>query len=280
METIGIIGAGTMGNGIAQVFLAGKYRIILNDINEELLQGGLLAINRNIDKAIEKGKATKESKEEMLGNLVITTDLASLNESILTIEAVTEDIEIKKKIFRELDRVCSSDTILGSNTSSMSITELAGVTTRPDKVIGIHFFNPAPVMGLVELIKGIATSSGTFEKVYDIVNKLGKTPVKVEESPGFIVNRILIPMINESICVYSEGVASAEEIDNAMKLGANHPIGPLALADRIGLDVVLAIMDNLHKELGDDKYRPHAMLRKMVRGSLLGKKTKAGFYQY
>jgi 3-hydroxybutyryl-CoA dehydrogenase len=203
-----------------------------------------------------------------------------LYECFITIEAVIENIDVKKKIFRDLDTICPPGTILGSNTSSMSITEIAGTTTRPDKVIGIHFFNPAPIMGLVELIKGIATSEETFDKVKNLVADLGKTAVKVEESPGFVVNRILIPMINESVCVYSEGVASAEEIDNAMKLGANHPIGPLALADMIGLDVVLAIMDNLHKEIGDDKYRPHNLLRKMVRGGMLGKKTKSGFYRY
>jgi 3-hydroxybutyryl-CoA dehydrogenase len=280
METIGVIGAGTMGCGIAQVFLEHGNKVILNDLNDILLKKGLATINKNLDRSLEKGKINAETKIECLSNLILAEDMRPLNECSLVIEAVNEDMQIKTAIFRKLDDICGNNTILASNTSSLSITELSHTTKWPERVIGIHFFNPVPVMGLVEIIKGLRTSTKTLETVRKLILTIEKTPIRVEESPGFIVNRLLIPMINEAISLYADGVATTDEIDTAMKLGANHPIGPLALADLIGLDIVLAIMENLHKEIGDDKYRPHPMLKKMVRGRMLGRKTKLGFYEY
>lgn len=269
-----------MGCGIAQVFLEHGYKVVLNDLNEQLLKNGASTINRNLDKSLEKGKISLETKRDALANLVYSKEIEVLNECSLIIEAVSENMEIKKNIFKKLDEICGSTAILASNTSSLSITGLSNATKRPEKVIGMHFFNPAPILQLVEIIKGLRTSAETFERVSNIILTLDKTPIKVEESPGFIVNRLLIPMINEAVCLLAEGVAGAAEIDNAMKLGANHPMGPLTLADMIGLDVVLAIMETLHVEMGDSKYRPHPLLRKMVRGGILGKKTKTGFYEY
>ena len=280
METIGVVGAGTMGCGIAQVFLEHGYKVVLNDLNEQFLNNGLTTINKNLEKSLEKGKISAETKKDAMTNLIISKETRVLNECSLIVEAVSENMELKKNILTMLDKICGSTTIFASNTSSLSITALSNATKRPDKVIGMHFFNPAPLLQLVEIIKGLKTSEETFEKVSNIILTLGKTPIKVEESPGFIVNRLLIPMINEAVSIYAEGVANATDIDNAMKLGANHPIGPLALADLIGLDITLDIMENLHKEIGDDKYRPHPLLKKMVRGGLLGKKTKIGFYKY
>ncbi len=269
-----------MGCGITQVFLEHLYKVVLIDLNEELLKNGVSIINKNLDRSLEKGRISLETKRDASGNLIASTKLEVLNECSLIIEAVSEDMEIKKNIIKKLDETCSSDSIFASNTSSLSITELSNATKRPEKVIGMHFFNPAPVIQLVEIIKGLKTSTETFERVSNFILTIGKTPIKAEEAPGFIVNRLLVPMINEAIAVLAEGVATAADIDNAMKLGANHPIGPLALADLIGLDVVLSIMENLQKEIGDDKYRPHPMLRKMVRGRMLGRKTKTGFYEY
>ena len=280
METIGVVGAGTMGCGIAQVFLEHGYEVVLNDLNEQLLNNGLTTINKNLEKSLEKGKISAETKIDALANLIISKETRVLNECSLIVEAVSENMELKKNVLTMLDKICGSTTILASNTSSLSITALSNATKRPDKVIGMHFFNPAPLLQLVEIIKGLKTSEETFEKVSTLILTIGKTPIKVEESPGFIVNRLLIPMINEAVSIYAEGVANVTDIDNAMKLGANHPIGPLALADLIGLDITLDIMENLHKEIGDDKYRPHHLLKKMVRGGLLGKKTKIGFYKY
>ena len=280
METIGVIGAGTMGCGIAQVFLEHGYKVIFNDLNDDLLKNGGSVIIKNLDKRVEKGMITPETKSNMLENFIPSRDLRLLVQCSLIIEAISEDMEMKLNLFKILDETCGRDTILASNTSSLSITALSNATKRPDKVIGLHFFNPAPILPLVEVIKGLKTSVETFERATNIISTLGKTPIKVEESPGFIVNRLLIPMINEAVCVFAEGVAGATDIDTAMKLGANHPIGPLGLADLIGLDVVLAIMENLQAEIGDEKYRPHPLLRKMVRGGMLGRKTKSGFYEY
>jgi 3-hydroxybutyryl-CoA dehydrogenase len=280
METIGVVGAGTMGRGIVQVFLEHGYKVILNDLNDKILKNGTDTINKYLDRSLEKGKISPESRNDMLNKLIPSTDIQFLNKCSLVVEAVSENLDAKKNIFKTLDEICEESTILASNTSSLSITEISLATKRPEKVIGMHFFYPAPVLQLVEVIRGLQTSTETFDVVNKIILTIGKTPVKVEESPGFIVNRLLIPMINEAVCVYAEGIAGADEIDNAMKLGASHPIGPLALADLIGLDIVYAIMENLHKEMGDDKYRANPLLKKMVRGGLLGKKTKSGFYKY
>lgn len=280
METIGVIGAGTMGCGIVQVFLEHGYKVILNDLSDLLIDKGISVININLDRSLEKGKITQETRRDISGKLIPAGEMQLFNECSLVIEAASENMEMKMNIFRKLDKICGRSTILASNTSSLSITELSNASEYPDKVIGIHFFNPAPVIQLVEIIKGLRTSSETFETVRNFVLRIGKTPIRVEESPGFIVNRLLIPMINEAVTVFAEGVATTDEIDTAMKLGANHPIGPLTLADLIGLDVILAIMENLQKETGDDKYRPHPMLKKMVRGGKLGRKTKLGFYKY
>lgn len=269
-----------MGCGIAQVFLEHGYKVIFNDVNDYLVKNGVTAINKNLDRRIEKGTITPETKRSILENLIPTSDLNLFDKCSLVIEAISENMEMKLDLFKKLDKICMGNAILASNTSSLSITGISCAVNRSPNVIGIHFFNPVPLLQLVEVINGLKTSSETFEKVCEYMTSIGKTPIKVEESPGFIVNRLLIPMINEAVCVFAEGVATNLEIDDAMKLGANHPIGPLALADLIGLDVVLAIMENLQNEMGDDKYRPHPLLRKMVRGGLLGRKSKIGFYEY
>jgi 3-hydroxybutyryl-CoA dehydrogenase len=280
METMGVIGAGTMGCGIAQVFLEHGYKVCFNDLNDLLLNKGAKVINNNLDRSLEKGRISPETRRNISGNLIPSEEMQIFNECSLVIEAVSENMETKIDIFRKLDTICGENSILASNTSSLSITELSYASRWPEKVIGIHFFNPAPVIRLVEIIKGLRTSKETFEKASSYILSVDKTPIEVAESPGFIVNRLLIPMVNEAITVFAEGVATASDIDNAMKLGANHPMGPLALADLIGLDVILAIMENLHMELGDNKYRPHPLLKKMVRGRKLGRKTRSGFYEY
>ncbi|MEA1974447.1 MAG: 3-hydroxybutyryl-CoA dehydrogenase [Bacillota bacterium] len=277
---VGVLGAGTMGSGIVQAFAQSGFEVIMRDLKDEYIEKGLETIKNNLNRSFTKGRITEEKKEEILSNISAGTDINLLSDVDLVVEAAVENMKIKKIIFQELDNICKEDAILATNTSSLSITEIAAATNRPDKVVGMHFFNPVPVMKLVEVIKGIATSEETKEKVMELSNKLGKTPVIVEEAPGFVVNRILIPMINEAVGILAEGVASAEDIDNAMKLGANHPIGPLALADLIGNDVNLAIMEVLYEETGDSKYRAHPLLRKMVRGNLLGRKTKKGFFDY
>ncbi len=275
-----MLGAGTMGVGIAQTFATNGYEVILRDIKDEFIDKGLAEIKKSMEKLVSKGKITEEQMEETLSRVTGTIDMNLAEDCDLVVEAAIENMEIKKQIFKELDLICKPETILASNTSSLSITEVGAATNRPDKVIGMHFFNPATVMKLVEIIKGMATSKETFDKVKEISVAMGKEPIAVEEAPGFVVNRILVPMINEAVGILSEGIASAEDIDKAMMLGANHPMGPLALGDLIGLDVCLAIMDVLYKETGDSKYRAHSLLRKYVRGGYLGRKTKSGFFNY
>ena len=280
MEKIFVLGAGTMGSGIVQAFAQKGYEVIVRDIKDELVQSGIVRINNGLSKLVSKGKMTEETKEDILSRISGTTDMNLAADCDLVVEAAIENMKIKKEIFAELDKICKSETILASNTSSLSITEVASATNRPEKVIGMHFFNPAPVMKLVEIIRGMATSQETFDAVKELSVAIGKEPVEVEEAPGFVVNRILIPMINEASFILQEGIASVEDIDTAMKYGANHPMGPLALGDLIGLDVCLAIMDVLYNETGDTKYRSSSILRKYVRAGWLGRKSGRGFYNY
>lgn len=280
MEKIFVLGAGTMGAGIAQAFAAKGYEVVIRDIKDEFVDRGLTNIRKGLEKLVSKGKMTEENKDALLSRISGTTDMNFAADCDLIVEAAVENMEIKKQIFSQLDSICKPETILASNTSSLSITEVAAATKRPDKVIGMHFFNPAPVMKLVEIIRGMATSQETFDAVKELAVAIGKDPVEVAEAPGFVVNRILIPMINEAVGILAEGIASADDIDKAMMLGANHPMGPLALGDLIGLDVCLAIMDVLYKETGDSKYRAHSLLRKYVRAGWLGRKSGRGFHNY
>jgi 3-hydroxybutyryl-CoA dehydrogenase len=280
MKKVMVLGAGTMGSGIAQVVARAGYEVLLKDVETSYVEKGLATINMNLGRLVSKGKISQQEKADVEKRIKGCVNLEEGKDVDLVIEAVIENLELKKKVFQELDVVIQPNAVLASNTSSLSITALAAVTKRPHKVLGMHFFNPVPVMQLVELIKGANTAEETFNEALEFVKKVGKTPVKVEEAPGFAVNRILVPMINEAVYLLSEGVVTAEDIDTAMKLGANHPIGPLALADMIGLDVCLAVMEVLYNEFSDSKYRPCPLLRKMVRAGHLGHKTGKGFYQY
>ena len=281
IKKVCVLGAGIMGSGIAQVVGAAGFEVSIRDLEDRFIEKGLATIKFHLDRAVEKEKIDSKAAIATMDRIKGTTDFQeAVADADLVIEAVVEDMRVKKKVFAEMDATCKPDTILASNTSGLSITEVASATKRPDKVLGVHFFNPAPVMQLVELIRGYVTSDHTVATTKTFVEKLGKTPIEVKEAPGFAVNRILCPMINEAIFVYSEGIATAEDIDQAMILGANHPMGPLALADLVGLDTLLAVLDGLHQELGEDKYRPSPLLRKMVRAGHLGRKSGKGFYDY
>lgn len=268
-----VIGSGTMGNGIVQTFATKGHKVVIKGHRQESLDKAIASLDKGLSKLVEKGKITSEDKEITMSNISTTLSYEDIKDADLVIEAIVEDIKVKETVFKELDEICEAKTILATNTSSLSITEIASFTKRPEKVIGMHFFNPVPVMKLTEIITGQKTSVETFDTVFKIASDIGKVPVRVEESPGFVVNRILVPMINEAVGILSENVASKEDIDESMKLGANHPIGPLALADLIGLDVCLAIMEVLYNEFSDSKYRPHPLLKKMVKSKQSWKKN-------
>jgi 3-hydroxybutyryl-CoA dehydrogenase len=280
IKKVAVIGSGTMGNGIAQVFAANGYTVTLIDIQQSFLDRAISAIGGSLDRVIKKGAITEDDKKATLGRLNSSTDLSAAKDAQLVVEAIIEDLKIKIDIFKKLEEICPPETIFASNTSSLPITQLAAATKRPDKFIGMHFMNPVPVMKLIELIRGIATSNQTYDLIRDLSVKLGKTPVEVNDYPGFIANRILMPMINEAAYALMEGVGTREAIDEVMKLGMGHPMGPLTLADFIGLDVCLAILEVMHEGLGDPKYRPCPLLRKLVQAGYLGRKTKHGFYVY
>ena len=280
IKIIGVIGAGTMGSGIAQAFSAKGFNVILQDVSNAALEKGVAAISNSLDRLIKKGVATADEKVQTLKHISSTTNVADLAKADLVIEAATENESVKIKILQGVEAVLRPETIIATNTSSLSITKLAAATKRPDKMVGMHFFNPVPMMALVEIIRGLQTSESTVDAVTELAKALGKTPIGVKNSAGFVVNRILCPMINEAIFVYSEGLASAAEIDEGMKLGCNHPIGPLALADLIGLDVLLAVMDVLYRAFEDPKYRAAPLLKEMVDAGYLGRKSGRGFYTY
>ena len=280
MKTIGVMGTGTMGSGIIQVCAAAGYDVVIRSSKQEYIDGALAKIDKNLTKMVSREKITEEDKAATLGRISGGTTFDVLKDCDLIIESSTENMDKKKDLFKQLDEVCKDDAILATNTSALSITEIAAVTSRPDRVVGMHFFNPVPAMKLVEVVKGIATSDEVKDAIIATTETLKKTPVEVAEAPGFVVNRVLIPMINEAIGILADGVATAEGIDTAMKLGANHPMGPLALGDLIGLDVCLAIMETLFTEYGDPKYRPNPLLKKMVRAGKLGMKSGEGFFDY
>jgi 3-hydroxybutyryl-CoA dehydrogenase len=280
IKTVGVVGAGQMGNGIAQVAAHSGFRVVMSDIADSFVQKGLSTISKNLDRMVEKGKIPSQKKDEIMGRVKGTIQVKDMVDADFVVEAAIENESLKLNIFKELDQVCRKEIILSSNTSSISITKVASVTQRPSQVIGMHFMNPVPVMQLVEIIRGLQTSQETFNAVKSLTEKMGKTPVEANDFPGFISNRILMPMINEAIYTLFEGVGTPEAIDAVMKLGMNHPMGPLALADLIGLDTCLAIMEVLYKGFGDSKYRPCPLLRKYVDAGYLGRKTRRGFYTY
>ena len=280
VNSVGVVGAGTMGNGIAQAFAASGIKVVLHDITDEALKRGIDTIDNSLDRMLKKEKISTEQKTEILANIRGVTNLEEMAEVDLVVEAASENLDIKIKIFKALDRICKADAILASNTSSISLTRIARVTSRPGKVIGMHFFNPVPMMKLVEVIRALQTDDEVYALIDETARRVGKTPVEVNDSPGFVSNRILVPMLNEAIYALHEGVATAEAIDNVMKLGMAHPMGPLALADMIGLDTCLSIMEVLHEGLGESKYRPCPLLRKMVDAGYLGRKSGKGFYAY
>ncbi|PWB70948.1 3-hydroxybutyryl-CoA dehydrogenase [candidate division GN15 bacterium] len=280
IKKVTVIGSGTMGNGIAQVFAATGYDVTLVDIRQDFLDRAITTITKSFDRIVKKAAMSEEDKSAALGRIKATTDLDVAKQSQLVIEAIVEDLPVKLELWKKLDSLCPAETIFASNTSSLPITQLAAATRRADKFIGMHFMNPVPMMKLIELIRGIATSDATFGLIKELSVKLGKTPVEVNDYPGFIANRILMPMINEAIYAHMEGVGTVEAIDEVMKLGMGHPMGPLTLADFIGLDVCLAILEVMHEGLGDPKYRPCPLLRKMVQAGYLGRKTGRGFYTY
>ncbi len=279
-ETIGVIGAGTMGNGIAQVAARVGYTVILRDVQDEFLERGMKSIDRSLQRDVDKARLTDEEKRTIINRISVTIAMDSLKDADFVVEAVTENFEVKADIFRALDELTKPEAILASNTSSISITKLGGATRRPDKVIGMHFMNPVPVMKLVEVIRGIATSDETYARTHALTERLEKIPLECNDSPGFVSNRVLMPMINEAIFALHENVATRESIDGIMKLGMNHPMGPLTLADFIGLDVCLAILNVLHEELGDPKYRACPLLKRYVDAGWLGRKSGRGFYNY
>jgi len=275
-----VLGAGTMGAGIVQVAASKGFDVVVRDIKQEFVDKGIAGINKKLDKLVSKGKMAEDEKNAVMGRISGTVDLADAKDADLVIEAAVEIMDIKKAIFKELDEVCKPECILATNTSALSVTEIGAATGRADKVIGMHFFNPVPAMKLVEIIKGASTSQETFDFIKKTAEEMGKTPVEINEAPGFVVNRLLVPMMNEAMYTVMEGVANEADVDTAMKLGAGHPMGPLALADMIGLDICLAVMQTLHKEFGDDKYRPCPLLVKKVRSGKLGMKTGEGFFKY
>jgi len=280
ISNIGIVGAGTMGSGISQVAALTGYDIVMQDVSDEATSRGLGTIDKSLQRLVDREKITADAKDAAIRKIRTTTNLSDLADCDLVIEAATENMDLKLDLFEKIDKVSGPETIVASNTSSLSLTKLASVSNRPDKVIGMHFFNPVPMMALVEIIRALQTSDDTFTRVDELTRELGKIPVSVKDSPGFVVNRMLVPMINEAVFILYEGIASADEIDAAMKLGAGHPMGPLALADMIGIDVCLYVMNILLEEFGDSKFRPSPLLKQMVDAGYLGRKSGKGFFDY